>query len=52
MIQHKAPQNAGRKAETKVHHLLFVSLYSVIRVVEQGQCIREKSRTQTAVFQV
>ena len=38
MIQHKAPQNAGRKAETKVHHLLFVSLYSVIRVVEQGQC--------------
>ena len=38
--------------ERAVHLALPVSLWMVMQVVEQGQCIREKSMVQTAVRQV
>ena len=46
------PTAVGIIKESTVHLKLFVSFFIVIRVVEQGQCIREKSMVLTAVIQV
>ena len=46
------PIPAGTAKEMAVHFRLFVSFPMVIQVVEQGQCISEKSITLTAVTQV
>ena len=45
------PQAAGKSAQIIVQNPLFVSLYMVMREVEQGQCIRENKRTHMAVVQ-
>ena len=50
--QSRKPVSVGIKNETAAHFRLPVSLRMVIRVVEQGQCISEKSITLTAVTQV
>ena len=42
----------GKAIENSAHLMLPVSFFIVIQVVEQGQCIREKSITQIAVTQV
>ena len=42
----------GMSKEAAVHLRLWVSFLMVMRVVEQGQCIREKSMVHTAVSQV
>ena len=46
------PMPVGMAMESRVHLALFVSLPMVRQVVEQGQCIREKSMVHTAVSQV
>lgn len=46
------PVSVGTKNETTVHLRLSVSFLIVINVVEQGQCISEKSITETAVSHV
>ena len=51
-MQHIMPQAAGKSAQIIVQNPLFVSLYMVMREVEQGQCIRENSIVHTAVSQV
>ena len=48
-IQSAAPHTVGIITERSVHFILPVSFFIVIRVVEQGQCISEKSITFTAV---
>ena len=51
-IQAPTPAAVGSAAARAVHFQLPVSLWMVMRVVEQGQCIREKSITLIAVTQV
>ena len=51
-MQHKMPSKVGRAAARKVHFRLPVSFFMVSRVVEQGQCMREKVMVQMAVTQV
>ena len=46
------PITVGTRKETAVHFQLCVSLRMVRQVVEQGQCISEKSIVHTAVSQV
>ena len=46
------PHRVGIKKEAKTHFQPPVSRWMVRRVVEQGQCISEKSMVQTAVTQV
>ena len=46
------PMPVGMAMESRVHLALFVSLPMVRQVVEQGQCIREKSMVHTAVSPV
>lgn len=46
------PVTDGTSQETAVHFQLCVSFRMVRQVVEQGQCIREKSMVLTAVTQV
>lgn len=46
------PVIVGTAKEMAVHLILCVSFFIVRQVVEQGQCINEKSITQTAVSQV
>lgn len=46
------PQIVGMENAAAVHFKLPVSLRMVSRVVEQGQCIREKTAVQRAVVQV
>ena len=51
-IQAQMPITVGSAAASPVHFQLPVSFLIVSRVVEQGQCISEKSMTLTAVTQV
>ena len=44
------PVAVGTKNDIKVHLILLVSFFMVRQVVLQGQCIKEKSITQIAVF--
>ena len=46
------PITVGKRAATAVHFQLPVSFRIVMSVVEQGQCIRQKSMVLTAVIQV
>lgn len=46
------PQTVGTANETRVHFQDFVSFLMVRQVVEQGQCMMEKSMTEIAVTQV
>lgn len=46
------PAAVGIRAESSVHLRLPVSFFTVRRVVEQGQCIREKRRKEIAVISV
>ena len=46
------PVTVGTAKETSVHLRLWVSFFIVRHVVPHGQCISEKSITQTAVSQV
>ena len=51
-MQNSTPTTVGKTAASAVHFQLWVSLRMVSRVVEQGQCIREKSMVEPAVIQV
>ena len=52
-IKHEAmPIIVGTNTETIVHFQLPVSFFIVSRVVEQGQCMREKSMVLMAVSHV
>ena len=46
------PMVVGNAKVTKVQYLLPVSFFAVKRAVEQGQCIRENTTVQMAVFMV
>ena len=48
-IQILIPNKVGSKNDKNVHFTLFVSLYTVKRVVEHGECIRKNIITQMAV---
>jgi len=47
-----APNNVGNANATSVHLMLDVSFFTVIRVVEHGQCIRKKTMQHMAVIPV
>ena len=49
-IHTRIPQRVGIIIDSNVHFTDFVSAFMVRQVVEHGQCIREKSIVQTAVF--
>ena len=51
-IQINIPARVGIRAARAVHFRLPVSFFTVSRVVEQGQCIRKKISTLTAVAHV
>ena len=46
------PKKVGNRKENAVHLKLAVSFFIVISVVEQGQCMSEKTVVQTAVLAV
>lgn len=50
--QETIPIAAGRRIDRNIHFVLFVSFRIVRQVVVQGQCIKEKRITQTAVIHV
>ena len=51
-MQQRMPREVGRMAESAVHRQLPVSFRIVSRVVEQGQCMREKAIVQSAVLRL
>jgi len=50
--QQPIPNSVGRRKAIIVHFMLPLSFFTVISVVEQGQCISENSITHTAVMEV
>ena len=51
-IHRMMPVTVGSKQPRKAHFMLPVSFFMLIKVVEQGQCKREKIVVQMAVTQV
>ena len=51
-IQVMIPMMGGRIAASPVHFQLLVSFLMVSKVVEQGQCSKEKSMVLIAVIHV